>query len=73
MVRKTALCLCCRDCSLSNDLMQSTIIDEELPTLYFEFNWKNTLFAKRVRTNMGRATAKKTPRHTMGIMCDIDK
>ena len=30
----------------------------ELPTLYFEFNWKNTFFAKRVRTNIGRATAK---------------
>ena len=30
----------------------------ELPTLYFEFNWKNTLFAKRVRANVGRATAK---------------
>ena len=33
-------------------------IRRELPTLYFEFNWKNTLFAKRVRTNVGRATAK---------------
>ena len=33
-------------------------IRRELPTLYFEFNWKNTLFAKRVGTNIGRATAK---------------
>ena len=33
-------------------------VRRELPTLYFEFNWKNTLFAKRVRTNIGRATAK---------------
>ena len=30
----------------------------ELPTLYFEFNWKTKLFAKRVRTNIGRVTAK---------------
>ena len=33
-------------------------IPQELHTLYFEFNRKNTLFAKRVRTNVGRATAK---------------
>ena len=33
-------------------------IRRELPTLYFEFNWKNNLFAKRVRTNIGRVTAK---------------
>ena len=25
---------------------------------YFEFNWKTNLFAKRVRTNIGRVTAK---------------
>ena len=31
-------------------------VRRELPTLYFEFSWKNTLFAKRVRTNIGRAT-----------------
>ena len=33
-------------------------VRREPPTLYFEFNWKNTLFAKRVRTNIGRAAAK---------------
>ena len=33
-------------------------VRRELPTLYFEFSRKNTLFAKRVRTNIGRATAK---------------
>ena len=44
-------------------------IRRELPTLYFEFNWKNTLFAKRVRTNIGRATAKKYngDRHFHGV------
>ena len=44
-------------------------VRRELPTLYFEFNWKNTLFAKRVRTNIGRATATAV----ISIMCDIDK
>ena len=33
-------------------------IRRELPTLHFECNWKNTLFDKRMRTNIGRATAK---------------
>ena len=31
----------------------------ETPTLYFEYRWQNTRFVKRVRTNIGRATAKK--------------
>ena len=31
---------------------------QELHTLHSEFNRKKTLFAKRVRTNVGRATAK---------------
>ena len=37
--------------------------------IYFEFNWKNTLFAKRVRTNIGRATAKtyNGDRHFHGV------
>ena len=33
-------------------------IRRELPTLYFKFNWKNNLLAKRVGTNIARATAK---------------
>ena len=30
----------------------------ELKTFCFEFNWKNTLLAKREGINVGRATAK---------------
>ena len=33
-------------------------IRRELQTFCFEFNWKNILLAKRVGTNIGRATAK---------------
>ena len=33
-------------------------IRRELPTENFEFNWKNNLLAKRVGTNVARATAK---------------
>ena len=46
-------------------------IRRELPTLYFEFNWKNNLFAKRVRTNIGRVTAKtySGDRHFHNVRC----
>ena len=37
---------------------RSNIYTRELPTLYFGFNWKNNLLAKRVGTNIARATAK---------------
>ena len=36
---------------------RSNIYDEN-DQLYYECNWKNTLFPKRVRTDIGRATAK---------------